>query len=197
MKPEAVQQAYERLQRAKTAAALLADPDRPFGQLSIDWSNFILAVNTIYTKLEQGSKGNKKSEAWFGVQKHKRRKDALLRYLHAARNSDEHSLELTAGVGLSGKSLHEGVLVNIDQTRRNVRIDYKDGAQPALGADVAQITVGFYPEPVTDTRFNERFDLPKSHLCQPIADQTARGLAILAIGYFEKMVAEAATLLPT
>src|SRR5207249_4288002 len=57
------------------------------------WSAFIMAASTIYSKLEQGAKSSGKSQGWFGRKKKERRTDALLRYLHFARNSDEHGLE--------------------------------------------------------------------------------------------------------
>jgi hypothetical protein len=195
MKLEALHQAYERLERARAAAAYLADADRPLGQLSIDWSNFVMAANTVYTKLEQGSKGHKKSEYWYGTEKHARKKDPLLRYLHAARNSDEHSLELVSGVGVSGRSFHEGVTVAIDESRRNIKIDFKDAPEPEPGVKVAELRIAFYPQTVTDQRFKVRFDPPSSHLSQPIADQTASGIAVLALDYLEKMITVAQALL--
>jgi hypothetical protein len=193
MKPNAVHQAYERLERARTAAAPLADPNREFGRLRIDWSDFIMAANAVYTKLEQGSKGNKKSESWFAMQKHKRRKDPLMRYLRAARNSDEHTLEVVAGVGVSATALHESVAVKVDGA--GMHIDFEKGNPPPLpGTDVAQIKFGFYPLPVTDTRFNERFVPPASHLGQPVTEPTAATIATLALDYLERMIAEAAAL---
>jgi hypothetical protein len=194
MKPEAVHQAYERLERASAAAVHLADVDRPLGQLSIDWSNFVMAANTVYTKLEQGSKGNKTSEYWYGTKKHARKKDPLLRYLHAARNSDEHSLELVSGFGVSGRSFHKGVTVAVDESRRNIKIDFQDSPKPEPGAKVAELRIAFYPQTVTDQRFSDRFDPPTSHLGQLIADQTAPGIAALALDYLEKMISEARAL---
>jgi hypothetical protein len=154
-----------------------------------------MAANTIYTKLEQGSKSNKKSEYWYGTKKHTRRKDPLLRYLHAARNSDEHGLELVSGFGMSGRSFHEGVTVAIDESRRNIKIDFGDAPKPEPGAAVAELRVAFYTQTVTDQRFNVRFDPPNSHLGRPIADQTASSIADLALNYLENMITESQFLL--
>jgi hypothetical protein len=49
--------------------------------------------STIYSKLEQGAKGCGPSDAWFGRKKYDRKTDPLLRYIHHARNADEHGLE--------------------------------------------------------------------------------------------------------
>src|ERR1700722_15573764 len=57
------------------------------------WTDFLLAASTIYSKLEQGAKGYRISEPWFGRKKKERRDDQLLRYLHFARNSAEHGIE--------------------------------------------------------------------------------------------------------
>jgi hypothetical protein len=195
MKPEAVHQAYERFERASVAAVHLADADRPLGQPSIDWSNFVMVTNTVYTKLEQGSKGNKTREYWYSTKKHIRKKDPLLRYLHVARNSDEHSLELVSGIGMSGRSFHEGVTVAIDESRRNIKINFEDFPKPEPGAKVAELMIAFYPQTATDQRFNDRFDPPGSNLGQPVADQTASGIVALALDYLEKMIAEARALL--
>lgn len=193
MKPSAVHQAYERLERARSAAAPLADPDRPYGRLRVDWSDFIMAASTIYTKLEQGSKGNRKSESWFAMQKHKRRKDPLLRYLHAARNSDEHGLEVGTGPGAFATTLHESAAVKVDAA--GIHLDFDKGTSPAPpGTDLFQITIGFYPLPVTDARFNEQFIPPSSHLGRPIVNPTAAAIAMLALSYLEQMIAEAAAL---
>jgi hypothetical protein len=92
MKPQAVDQAEQRLRRATAAFGSLKQATN-FDDAESAWSDFLLAASTIYSKLEQGVKGNGKSEAWFGKQKHARRKDPILRYLHFARNSDEHGIE--------------------------------------------------------------------------------------------------------
>jgi hypothetical protein len=154
-----------------------------------------MAVNNIYSKLEQGSKGNSKSRKWYDQKTHARRIDSLLCYLHHARNSDEHTLELISGFGISGKSLQDGVTIGIDDTKTSVHIDFKEGHEPEPGSGIAQLTVGFYPRPVMDTRFNDRFDPPDIHLARTITDRTAGGIATLALKYLEALLAEANMLL--
>lgn len=56
------------------------------------WSDFLTAANRIFSKLEQGAKTNSVSRAWYGRQHHERRTNPLLRYIHHARNVDEHGL---------------------------------------------------------------------------------------------------------
>jgi hypothetical protein len=50
-------------------------------------------LQPVFTKLEQGAKSHPKSQPWSGPVKHQRRTDALLQYIHQARNSDEHGIQ--------------------------------------------------------------------------------------------------------
>jgi hypothetical protein len=59
-----------------------------------------MAAGGIYAKLEQGSRTNGRSRAWYGRIKNVRKNDELLSYLHHARNSEEH--------GLDGSLLEDG-----------------------------------------------------------------------------------------
>ena len=92
MNLQAVEQAKIRLAKAeKTFDAMRSSTT--LEDMEEAWTDFLIAVSAIYSKLEQGAKGNSKSEGWFGRKKRERRKDPLLKYLHAARNSNEHGIE--------------------------------------------------------------------------------------------------------
>lgn len=82
MKSEAIGQARQRLERCKSALTSLKNENWKFSDFNAAWSNFINAANGVYSKLEQGSKGDAKSEAWFAEKKQHRNDDPLLRYLH-------------------------------------------------------------------------------------------------------------------
>ncbi len=92
MQKSAVEQARRRLSTAKTAYHDYQSATNFEGKKQ-NWTLFLTALSTIYSKLEQGSKGSGKSQAWFGRRKRERKTDDLLSYLHHARNSDEHGLE--------------------------------------------------------------------------------------------------------
>lgn len=92
MKLEAIKQAGERLDRAERAFEELKAADN-YGDAEQAWSDFLLAANSFFSKLEQGAKGNGKSDAWFGRKVNQRRTDPTLRYIRAARHSDEHGIE--------------------------------------------------------------------------------------------------------
>src|SRR4051812_49429482 len=95
MKEVALTQAMERLTRARNALQRMKEA-KSYNSTISAWSDFLLASSGIYSKLEQGVKGCRVSEGWFGCKKHDRRKDELLRYLYHARNADEHGLSGTA-----------------------------------------------------------------------------------------------------
>jgi hypothetical protein len=71
-------------------------------------SDFLIAANRIFSKLEQGSKTNGQSKAWFGRKRHERRTNPLLRYIHHARNADEHGLAKVTDRTASGLALGVG-----------------------------------------------------------------------------------------
>jgi hypothetical protein len=48
------------------------------------WTDLLLASGTFFSKLEQGAKGASSSEYWFGLKKHQRKTDPVLRYIHMA-----------------------------------------------------------------------------------------------------------------
>ena len=93
MEPLAVELATARLERAKRALEEF-EAAKSHKAAEAAWADFLLASSNIYSKLEQGAKGNGKSAGWFGRQKRMRADDPVMRYLHHARNSEEHGLEL-------------------------------------------------------------------------------------------------------
>lgn len=89
----AVVRAGERLERARNALDAFSGSSS-YSEAEEHWRDFLLAASSIFAKLEQGAKGNGLSQSWFGRQRRFRKTDATLRYLHHARNCDEHGLEL-------------------------------------------------------------------------------------------------------
>lgn len=93
MNLEAIKQAGARLERAERALEeLRAATD--YDRAEEAWSDFLLAANTFFSKLQQGSKDNPESKFWSGLKVNQRRTDPTLRYIRAARHSDEHGIEL-------------------------------------------------------------------------------------------------------
>jgi len=92
--------ASECLTRAKAALEAMEGSEK-LEDIESAWSDFLTAANRIFSKLEQGAKATEKSMGWFGQKKYERKTDSFLRYIHHARNVDEHGLarvtEKTAG----------------------------------------------------------------------------------------------------
>jgi len=187
MKQAAIRQANERLRRAQDALARMEQSPDVYATFERAWSDFLLACAGIYSKLEQGAKGCGISEGWFGRKKHDRKKDELLRYLHHARNVDEHgiggTLLLYTNIRAAQGRLH-GVQVTASDD---------DATFMPVGDRDAKMTVTKYVgiKAVKDTRYNDTFLPPREHLGQPLNEPTALDVARLGLAYLEKLVSEA------
>jgi hypothetical protein len=124
MDAQAVEQAKARLQRADKALYALKIAAN-YDEAEEAWSDFLLAAATIYSKLEQGSKSKGTSAGWFGRKKKERRDDPLLRFLHHARNSDEHGIERVAERGGNQRDLG-GKPLMFNEYREHIIADVRD-----------------------------------------------------------------------
>lgn len=115
MRADGLSQAEERLERAFAAFAEFETANRNWSFVPAEaaWKDFLVAISGLYTKLEQGSFGQGSSSNWFGQIKSVRKTDQLLRYLQHARNSDEHTLRLSAEASeeITATSAHPEVRV--------------------------------------------------------------------------------------
>jgi hypothetical protein len=188
----ALEQAKSRLAKARRALdALKMAAD--FETAEDAWTDFLIAVSAVYSKLDQGSKGQNKSTPWFGSKKKERRDDPLLRYLHYARNSNEHGIarvvEQTPSNRVFGRTLKFG-------ERVPVMIHPAAGPQgPVTGQGVEAIAAGPTLKPIRacDTRFNVCCDPPKEHRGQSIkyGGNFVYDIGELAVEYLQSMVSEA------
>jgi len=193
MNEKAVSAARDRLQRARTAVADLEKGDK-LPEIETAWWSFLLAAAGIYSKLEQGAKGNGKSEAWFGRIKHIRKKDPLLSYMHHARNSEEHSLEGSTARGVGLIALDKNVEIIETGHPKKLEMNIKNPKALRAGVPVAQAVFGIRLAPVSDSRFGDTFPVPITHLGQKLKDNTVAEVARVGLQYLESLVAEAATL---
>jgi hypothetical protein len=187
MKPDAVIQARARLRKANTALRHMKAAKAP-KTIEGHWGDFLIAAGGVYAKLEAGAEGPGKSSAWYGRVKHVRRKDELLRYIHHARNTEEHGLQVITGRSNSHVGLSPGAVVTFIA---------KDKHSWDAIAHVGTIT---YPNDVVtlvrvfDAKHGDWFEPPTSHLGNDIADRSAVGVAALAVAYLESLIDKAATL---
>ncbi len=126
MDAQAVEQAKGRLQRAERALERLKAAAN-YDEAEESWSDFLLAAATIYSKLEQGSKSKGTSSGWFGRKKKERKDDPLLRFLHHARNSDEHGIERVAERGGNKTDFLTGESLKFNERRAKRILEVLDG----------------------------------------------------------------------
>ena len=191
MKPRAVVLAKNKLAVFVVANQTLQSATS-FATAEVAWSAIILAHNVIYSKLEQGSKGNKRSEQWFERQKHRRRKDPLLSYLHYARNVDEHGLEF-----ITHRNVPHIGSTPIPENRFGQEIPVTFHKVDEYGRTTGPEIKGTIAGPnlilvrVTDDRFKDSRNPPTEHLGCKIKDPTPQVVAKLALEFSTKLIGEA------
>jgi hypothetical protein len=192
MRPEAIHQARERLRKAESAHARLLGA-RNLDGIESAWGDFLLAANSIYSKLEAGAKGGGPSDGWFGRMTHERRNDELLSYIHHARNTEEHGLAATTVREPGGIAINGDVIIS-------------GGIGPGQRLDVTGIPGGRPPSiqirnpsvklvPVLD-RYRKVFQVPTKHLGAVLDDCSPRNVAGLALNYLRVLIDAGAKYIP-
>lgn len=74
MDKTAVSASRDNLKRAEAALHEI-EAAQTLPEVEIAWSDFLVAANRVFSKLEQGAKTNGRSSAWYGRKKHERRTD--------------------------------------------------------------------------------------------------------------------------
>jgi hypothetical protein len=200
MDARAFEQAETSFKRAQVAAERLTQVET-FADTQDAWTDFLLAISRIYSKFEQGVKGNSKAQDWFNLLKNERKKDPLLKYLHFARNADEHGLVNT--INNSGKKIFP---LNIDGSKSNSIYFFGSGVEVTSAKisdenGVMQDMVLADPEAYAvlgraeDDRYSDYCDPPNEHLGKWCEMTEPKDAANAALDYFEKLIAAARYLL--
>jgi len=199
MDSHAVDHAKGRLRKAeKSLEALKAAAN--YDEAEEAWSDFLLAAATIYSKLEQGSKSRGTSAGWFGRKKKERKDDPLLRFLHHARNSDEHGIERVTDRGGNPVDLMTGERLKFNERREKLITEIRDpktGAVRALNMRAYLYGPSLQMIRVHDRRFGDHCDPPTSHMGKVIDldDNSLVGVATLGFSYLKSLVKEAESLI--
>ena len=191
MNPTAIEQAKSRLQKAEKALSDLKAAEY-FDDAEGAWSDFLLAASGIYSKLEQGAKGYAKSDPWFGAEKSLRKKDPLLRYIHFARNADEHGIERVTDRSLDNLNLKFN-------ERRHMKMQSVDQiTHKPVGDEIDCVIAGptIKLVRVNDRRFGDFADPPETHLGQtvPFGASFPDSIGNVALGYLRSMIERAEAL---
>lgn len=199
MKKIAIEKASEHLElaRATIDRLSLAYGPKAYSQA---WSDFLSQTSRFYGKLEQGAKGCKTSEPWFGRMKAERKRDPLLAYIHHARNSDEHGLDYV--VAETGSSLignmaegatefHMAAEVMVDATGK-LHVRNPQTKSPDAFTSVRLTEPRMELATVKDR--GNKFEPPEVHLGRPIVFNSPPAVAKLAVDYLAFMLIEVAKL---
>jgi hypothetical protein len=196
MEPQAVAQAFVRLQKAeKTLQALEVATN--YDDAESAWIDFLIAASAVYSKLEQGAKSKGSSQGWFGRKKKERKDDPLLRYLHHARNSEEHGIERVVARGGNPRDLPSGRPLKFGE-RVLKKLEFRNQGSDAKWGPIDGYLYGptLTLVRVHDSRFGDYCDPPTEHLGQKIGldDNHIHGVGMLGFKYLTALVAEAHTL---
>ena len=191
MDQAAIKHAQERLRRVRNAIAAM-EQAKIIGNMDVAWWTFVLAANSIYTKLELGAKGSGPAGGWLGKKLRERRKDELLSYIHQARNFDEHNLQgAIQYVHQPRVSFVDGegytIIRQAKGSGQELRITRKD---PHAKIQLRVKLPGAHLKPVKD-RFGHVYNPPETHLGKPLTDKRPIAVAKLALSYLEQLVSEA------
>lgn len=188
MNPNAIEHAKVRLQKAEKALADLKAAEY-FDDAESAWSDFLLAASGVYSKLEQGAKGYPKSEPWFGAEKNLRKTDPLLRYIHFARNADEHGIERVTEQSLANLNLK----FNERQHMRVQRLNQDTHEPEGELIDVVVAGPTLKVVRVYDRRFGDFADPPGTHLGKTVryGSSFPDEVGNVAIEYLRSMIQRA------
>ena len=194
----AVQKAATHLEAAKRAIRGM-ETATSFAAFEEHWSRFLEESHRVFSKLEKGAKGVGPSNGWFGRKKGQRRTDELLKYVHQARNSDEHGIEdivrreadsfSVDAVSHGGEMTFSVEAKLADDGSIMMRNPTVQGATPtAIRFENARVSL----IPVHNDQFNDTFHPPTSYLGKPLPNRGPISVAKCAIEYMDEMLAEAA-----
>lgn len=188
MKAKALDDARRRLAKAADARDRMEGGAHQ-GALLDAWDDFLIAAAGVYSKLEQGAKDDKASAAWYQGRKQARKHDDLLRYIHHARNSEEHTIAGSVDqVGFRFTDCGKDVRL-VDRGPGRL----PDVVVPATSSGSLKILPpGARLLPVRDR--GVVYDPPSTHLGQPIEGRNPYMVTKLAVEYLAAMVTEAAGL---
>lgn len=190
MKAIAIEKSRERLRRG-TLAIEGMEKANSATQFAECWEALLVALKAIGEILRTGAKGHDQSEIFLKNRWAELSTDPLMRYLHEARNVEEHGLEPTAKFETSSLS--------IGGPGEAVRIDGMIGPGGSLRVTPlgeSKVTITYRPSettllPVMD-RSGQLWPVPETHLSKPVSDQSPISISRLGLAVFTELVTDAA-----
>ena len=198
MDTKAVNHAENWLHSAQEAVEVLRQ-NGAFRETERAWSTFVVAVGTIYNKLEQGAKVSASSKSWFDTVKSERRSDQLLQYLHQARNAEAHGIiDLTtrhARLLTQPLRFPDGKTAELRVQLPPGEVDFtlsEGEGQPATFDGPQTISEAVALVPVTNRSVT--YAVPQEHLGHPFGAVSVLNVAEAGLLYVTSLVAKARAL---
>lgn len=183
-----------RLEKARAALEVLRSA-HSFEETEIAWSDFLAAHHTVFAKLEQASKKDNTTRNWFNLVKNERRTDELLKYVHHARNSDEHGIEdVTVRIGRAHVIRFKNDTGKPMEINSRITIDRRGATFEETGERRGYTSVENIMEPsviltkVVDSKYGDSFDPPSDHFGAAVNSSSPLYVAELAYDYLHKLV---------
>jgi hypothetical protein len=186
MNAEAITEARIRLRRAENAVRELQRLDFDFDRQEDAWWTFLLAADQVYQKLLSGSRNDPRARQWFGGKERERSDDPLLKYVHQARNADQHGLSpSTKRTKMTLVAVHGCEVIcdgggNVLELKATVGVPMEARAVPP---EIKLIPV---------RNRGVEFDPPGEHLGQPLIDGSPAEVATAAICHLRRLIEDAA-----
>lgn len=187
MEPKAFSRAKDHLQSAQWQLEGMKKASN-LRDLSQAWRGFLTDAQRLFLMLRKATEVGA-SKAWSDTLQRTRNQDDLLKYVHHARNADDHGMERVAeeqsgrlGIAPGDGPAHIRTVTAIPG--RGVSVEYS-GARPA---------VSWTPDAVVLLPVKDRgviYSVPTQHLGQRLPDAKAITAAETAYEYFAKAVEEA------
>jgi hypothetical protein len=160
-----------------------------FEAFEVEWYQLLVAANSADAIVESTANRDNADRPWYGYKVRQRKKDPLLRYMHQARNVDEHGIEAVtestpARIEIWGDDIK---IHNLAIRGRMVKGEL--GGNPTIKAMPSSVQL----VTVRDDRYGDEFEPPREHLGKPLTDGSPLNVARLWLSYLEALVAEAET----
>lgn len=184
---EAIPKCLDRLEKAKEALfrSRNAHSAESFKNA---FAEFLIWTGSVLHAIEAGSKETPQGRQWYGGVKRFGKGDELLRYMHQARNVEEHTKAHAALMDPGATVIGGPITPELDNggDRRTL----------AINGSVLFDVQGPNPKflPLIDDRYNLLFSVPTMHLGKKLSSQQPIDVGALYLSYLETLIDEAASL---
>ena len=168
-----------------------------FDDFESAWTDFLIALNSVHSMLEQGAKVSERSKGWYANRKGERKGDPLLAYLHQARNADEHGIEavtkeVPGGIAIGGPG--ESFTFNMSSRKdrggggMDIQVFPHGGRLPKVWTVDPEIQL------VAVRNRGVSYPPPDAHLGEKLADSSPIKVAELGLEWHRSLLEQAAEL---